>query len=415
VGDLNSKINTVFKTLKSWGDKGEALTGNRLAEEFNRFVAADVAKQITDVGVEYGVLGEQEAWAYINTFVNRTQGNYLAAQRPGIFQGPVGQAVGLFQTYQFNLIQQLLRHVGEGSAKDAAMLLGLQSTIYGMKGLPAFDAINTHLIGNASGNTEHRDMYDAVYGAMGKEAGDWLMFGLGSNALGLISPDLKMNLYTRGDINPRQVTVLPTNPANIPFVQASGKFLSAMQQSAEQVLQGGNVWQSFMQGIEHAGVSRPLAGLAQTLEAVANPNAASYSTSSKGNIVAANDIWSLANLVRIAGAKPLDEAIAVDRAYNLEVYGTRDSELRKSLGQAIKTTVIAGNSPSEDQINKFAYEYAKYGGRQDKFNQFMMQQYKAANTSQVNALATNLSKPFAQSMQKVMGGYTMQDFTNYTQ
>lgn len=412
VSDLDSKLGTVFGAIKKAAATGEKLTGNTLAEELNRFVSGHVAKQITDKAVAAGLLGEKEAWAYVNTFVNRVEGNYLAAQRPGIFQGPIGQAIGLFQTYQFNLIQQLLRHVGEGGAKDAAMMMGLQSTIFGLKGLPAFDAINTNIIGNASGNTQHRDLYDAVFGAAGKDAGEWLMYGLGSNALGLISPDLKMNLYSRGDINPRNVTLLPTNPANIPFVQASTKFLSNVYETATKIAQGGSVWNSMLQGIEHAGVSRPLAGLAQTLEALGNPQGRSYSTSTKGNIVASNDFLSLANFIRIAGAKPLDEAIATDRMFNLEVYAAKDTSRRQTLGESIKTTMMAGQKPTEQQVDNFAYLYAKAGGKQEKFNQFMVQQYKAANTSQVNALADNLKKPFAQSMQLMMGGDKLRDFAN---
>ena len=150
-------MNKLHAELKVLGDKGEFWTGNKLAEEFNRFVAADVMKQMSDVAVTRGLMSSKEQLSYINTFVNRTQGNYLAAQRPMVFQGPIGQSIGLFQTYQFNLIQQLLRHVGEGSGKDALTLLALQGTIHGMNGLPAFTAINTHLIGNASGNTEHKD------------------------------------------------------------------------------------------------------------------------------------------------------------------------------------------------------------------------------------------------------------------
>ena len=65
---------------------------------------------------------------YINTFVNRVEGNYIAAQRPGIFQGPVGQAIGLFQTYQFNLMQQLFRHIGEGTVKRCSN--DVRSAIY---------------------------------------------------------------------------------------------------------------------------------------------------------------------------------------------------------------------------------------------------------------------------------------------
>ncbi len=177
-----ARLDKLLPRLKKGGDIGEKLTGNKLAEEFNRFVAADVMKQMTDVARERGLMSAQEQLTYINTFVNRTQGNYLASQRPMMFHGAVGQAVGLFQTYQFNLMQQMLRHVGEGHSKDAMTLLALQGTIHGMNGLPAFNAINTHLIGTASGNTEHKDAYDAVYGLAGKDAGDWLMYGVASNA-----------------------------------------------------------------------------------------------------------------------------------------------------------------------------------------------------------------------------------------
>ena len=412
VQEIQSLPGKIMHYLKQGAEKGETLTGNKLAEEFNRFVSGYAAKKITDLAVKQGVLGEREAWAYINTFVNRVEGNFLAAQRPGIFQGPVGQAIGLFQTYQFNLAQQLLRHVGEGGGKDAALMMGLQSTIYGMKGLPAFDAINTHIIGNASGNKNHRDLYDATVGAAGKDAGEWLLYGVGSNALGLISPELKFNLYTRGDINPRNVTLIPLNPANIPFVQASGKLFSSISETYTKLAQGGNVWTTMLQGIEHAGVNRPLAGLAQTLQAFGNPRGQSFSTSNKGNIVAANDLLSLANMARIAGAKPLDEAAVIDRAYNLEVYAAKDAAKRKTLGETIKTTMIGGNKPEREQVEKFAELYAKYGGRQDKFNQFMMQQYKAANTSQANQLADNLKSPFSQSMQQLMGGTRMRDFSN---
>lgn len=409
--DLDSKIGKVWDALKGAREKGEILTGNVLAEEFNRFVSGHVVKQITDKAVEAGVLDSKAAWAYINTFVNRVEGNYIAAQRPGIFQGPVGQAIGLFQTYQFNLLQQLLRHVGEGSYKDAAVMMGLQATFYGAKGLPAFDAINTHLIGNASGNTKHRDLYNVAYGVAGKEAGDWLMYGMGSNALGILSPELKFNLYSRGDINPRNVTLLPVNPANIPFVQMTGKFFGSMAETASKIGQGGDVWGSILQGIEHAGVNRPLAGLAQVLEATNNPTQKAFSTSNKGGVVAANDWLSLTSMIRLAGAKPFDEALAIDRSFNLEAYASLDSSRRALLGEAIKTTVIAGNNPSADQVNEFAYRYTRAGGKREQFNQFMMQQYKAANTSQANKLAESLGNPFSQSMQQIMGGELLEGFS----
>jgi len=410
IKDLEGMINKNLERVRKLGEAGEKITGNRLAEEFNRFVAADVMKRISDIGVKEGLLSSKEQLAYINTFVNRTQGNYLAAQRPMMFQGPIGQAIGLFQTYQFNLMQQLLRHVGEGASKDAMTLLALQGTIHGMNGLPAFNAINTHIIGTASGNTNHRDLYDTTYGIVGKQAGDWLMYGLGSNFL--LHPDLKVNLYTRGDINPRHVTIIPTDPASVPIVQATGRFMSNLFDTVDKLSAGGDVGTTILQGIEHNGISRPLAGLAQTLEGMVSPVRQSYSTSSRGNVIASNDLFSLVNLARIAGGKPLDEAIAQDAMFRFKAYGLEDARRRQQLGEAIKSTIIAGGEPTTEQIDKFAQQYAELGGKQEQFGKWFLSLYKTANLSQANKLRNDLNGKFSQSMQRIMGGYELRDFTN---
>jgi len=409
IGAYGSKLKKMEEGLAELANKGEQWTGNRLAEEFNRFVAADVMKQMTDVAVGRNLMTAKEQLAYINTFVNRTQGNYLAAQRPMLFQGPLGQAIGLFQTYQFNLLQQTLRYVGEGHAKDSLTLLGLQGGIHGMNGLPAFDAINTSLIGNASGNTDHKDLFDATYGAAGKQGGDWLMYGLASNMF--LIPELKVNLYTRGDINPRHITIIPTNPSTVPFVQASGKFFANLFETAKKVKAGGDVSTTLLQGLEHNSLSRPLAGLAQVLQGFNNPEAASYSTSKKGNVIAANDLLSLSNLTRMVGGKPLDEAIALDAMYRFKAYGLRDAKKRQVLGEAVKTTMLAGQNPTAEQIENFSKGYVETGGRQEEFNQWFGQLYKTANLSQVSALQDNLDSPFNQSMQRLMGGKEIRDFT----
>ena len=367
---------------------------------------------MSDVAVDAGLMSKKEQLAYVNTFVNRTQGNYLASQRPNMFAGPVGQAIGLFQTYQFNLMQQMLRYVGEGTGKDTMTLLALQGTIHGMNGLPAFNAVNTHLLGTASGNKEHKDAYSATYGTFGKEAGHWLMYGAASNMFGLLHPDLKVNLYTRGDINPRHVTIVPTDPASIPFIQATGKVMANLFDVAGKLGGGADVTTTLLQGLEHNGLSRPLAGLAQTLQAIDNPQQASYSTSKRGNVIGANDFLSLTNLARIAGGKPMDEAIALDATYRYKAYSAKDSAKRDVLGESIKSTLIAGKNPTSEQVDKFAEEYAKIGGTQQEFGKWFMGLYKTANQSQVNEIQKNLKSPFSQSMQQLMGGQLVRDFSD---
>lgn len=398
---LDSKMAKAFAMAKTFADKGEKWTGNKFAEQLNRAVSARIMDKITDVAVRAGVMDTKTAGTYINTFVNRTQANIIASQRPQMFQGPLGQAVGLFQSYQFNIMQQLLRHVGEGSAKDAMTLLGMQATVYGASGLPAFQAINTHIIGNASGNPEHRDLYTAINGIAGKSVGDWFTYGLASNMF--IHPDLKINLYSRGDINPRSVTVVPTNLADIPVAGAWARAFQSAKGTLTNIQNGGDVWNSLLTGIEQQGISRPMKGLAQVMRGIGD-GGMSFSQSGQGNIVSSNDFLSLANLSRISGAKPFDEAVSQDALYRLQTYQAKDRSQRDALGKAIKTIVAGGGTPSQDEMESFMDKYAQIGGTQMEFTRWYTGIVKTARTPQVNKIVENVSSPYSAYMQEIMGG-----------
>lgn len=392
----------------------EKYSGNTISEEFQRFIAADSMKQLTDILVDSGKMSKAEQLTYVNTFVNRTQGNYIAAQRPFMFQGPVGQAIGLFQTYSFNMLQQLLRHVGEGGTKNAALMMGLQSTIYGMNGLPAFNAINTHLVGNAAGNTGHKDIIGLTYEGLGKQMGDLLTYGLASNGmgLGLAFPELKLNMYTRGDLSPRNMTVLPVNPADLPFVQATGKMLGAFIDTGSKIVNGADVSTALLTGVEHAFASRPLTGIAQAVRSITDGTGQVYSTDNAGQLVASHDLLSITTLGKIAGAKPLEESYLTDAMFRIKAYQAHDSARRHELGEVVRNKLIAGQDPNRLDYDKFLHEYTKAGGKQKEFNHWVMQNYKTANKSKINDLYEKLSGQYEQSMQSLMGGYYIKDFYN---
>lgn len=400
----SARMQQAFESAKAFGNAAEKYTGNKLAEEFNRYVAAGVMKDITDIAVKHGYLTEDTALSYINTFVNRTQGNYLASQRPVIFQGPLGQAMGLFQTYQFNMLQQVFRHIGEGHWKNVATMMGLQGGVYGMNGLPAFNAINTHIIGQAGGNQEHKTLYDSIFSLGGKEAGEWLLYGGLSNGLGLFHPDLKTNIYSRGDINPRHVTLVPVNPAEVPIYQATARLLSNVKEGYQKVDMGADLWSTFLRGIEQNGVSRPLAGMAQILEGAGRTDKKVISTNQQGNMLMAHDLYSLSSLMRVAGAKPLDEAIVNDTMFRINTYRTADAAKRKVLGEAIKLSILGGDVPDEEQINEFAKSFAKTGGKQSEFAQFMAHQYTNASVSQAEQLRQKIGNSYSKSVQLIMNG-----------
>lgn len=398
---LDSKMAKAMAMMKTFADKGEKWTGNKFAEQMNRAVSARIMDKITDVAVQAGVMDAKTANTYINTFVNRTQANVIASQRPQMFQGPLGQAIGLFQSYQFNIMQQLLRHVGEGSGKDALTLLGMQGTVYGASGLPAFQAINTHIIGNASGNKEHTDAYAAINGVLGKSVGDWFTYGLASNIM--IHPDLKINLYSRGDISPRSLTIVPTNLADMPIAGAWTRAFQSAKGTLSNVANGGDVWNSILSGVEQQGISRPMKGLAQVLRGLGEGNM-SYSASGAGNVIAANDFLSLANIARLSGAKPFDEAVTQDALFRIQAYQSKDKGQRDALGKAIRTVVGNGGTPTSDQMENFMDSYAKIGGTQTEFSKWYMQQLKTATTPQANKIVGSVGSSYAHYMQVIMGG-----------
>jgi len=404
---LSGKIGDALKSASDFLGKA---SGNNLAEQMNRFVATHTADAISGAAIKAGVLDPALQGTVVNTFVNRTQGVINAAQRPLLFRGPVGQAVGLFQSYQFNMLQNLFRHIGNGDTRQTALLLGMQGSIYGLNGMPAFNAMNQYLVGNAAGNTHHADVYSKTYDTVGQEAGDWLLYGASSNFL--LNPNAKINLYSRGDINPRQVTVIPTTLADVPIVGATSKFFSSMYETAQKVDKGGSLWNSFLQGVEHSGISRPLAGIAQAMEASTNPNGQVFSTNNAGNIVMQNDLFSATTAARIAGAKPLDEARALDAYYRNTTYEKASAARLENVGEAVKASLAGGTTPTPDQVHTFLSEYTKSGGNQLHFNQWMSKQVLGANKSTVNSMAEKTSTPTGNYMQKINGGYELQDFIN---
>jgi hypothetical protein len=279
-----------------------------------------------------------------------------------------------------------------------------------MSGLPAFQAINTHIVGGAAGNGDHTDMFAKAYASMDKDVADWFMYGALSNVGGLIHPGLKTNMYTRGDVNPRNITVVPLNPADIPAVSIGARFIGNFVDTVDKIAGGGSVTTSLLQGLEHNGISRPLTGLAQVLEAF-GPTGKSYATSRQGSLIAANDLMSMVNLTRLAGAKPMDEALALDASYRSTVYKAKHDDQMKALGSTIKSKVIGNQELTEDDLHSFQQEYIKLGGKQNGWNRYFARLQKDANVSVSNRISKLMKSQDSIHMQNMMGGIQLNDFT----
>lgn len=402
------------KKIDAAVEKGARITGNNFSEEFTRFVSADVMRQLSQPVVDAGKMTLKEQNAYISSFVNRVQGNYIYSQRPIVFQGTTGAAVGLFQTYAFNVLQQLFRHVENKDKRAVLTFAGLQSSLYGFNGLPFFDAINQHLIGGAAGNTSHADAYSLLPQA-NKELGDWMLYGTASAfpLFGEKSPAL----YTRGDINPRHLSILPLNPLDIPAVSASIKLAGSVAGFGKQVASGADLSSSFLQALEHHGWNRPLAGFAQLL--------AGQTTTGKGSLISsANDLETTSMLARIPnrlvefggisrvlGSRPMDEAVALNNLYRNKAYEAMDRARIDALGRAVKTKLANNQMPNEEELDEFMQSYVNSGGRIETFSSSLQRWSRDANVSVVNQMANKVGSPYGRKMQTLMGGEMLQDYS----
>jgi hypothetical protein len=384
------------------------LAGNNFSEDFTRFVSADVMRQLSDPLVEAGRMTVKEQNAYISTFVNRTQGNYVTSQRPIVFQGTTGAAVSLFQTYAFNVLQQLHRHMQAGDKKTLAIFAGMQGSIFGLNGLPFFDAANTYILGKwLAENPEHKDVY-SVLPAFNKELGDWMLYGTAS-AFPLFSGSFPA-LFTRGDINPRHITILPTNIVDVPAVSASIKLVENLYEFSRNIAGGADASNAFLRALEHQGWNRPLAGFAQVL--------AGRSTTSTGSLIsAANEfettsmlaatvdrVVNYGGVTRLLGSRPMDEAVALQALYREKRYEAMDKARIERLGEVVKSKLYNNDVPTDEEYQDFMQRYARSGGRIETFNQAYMRWTKDANQSVVNQMLRKHENPFSQKLFEIMGG-----------
>lgn len=387
----------VSNLSKRVGELGAKYTGNDLAEDFVRFQAAHAMWR---VATEAGITDAAELSGYINTYVNRVHGNYLASQRPTIFQGPVGQAIGLFQTYQFNLMQQMTRYLQQGDRGAAISALALQNTIFGMQSNPLFYQLNQYI---GESNRAHQDIFSTVEGIGGvagapKIAGiwdtnpaRWLMYGLGANAL-------QVNLYSRGDLTPRYASVVPTSLVDIPAVSVPLKAITSFLDSMSAINNGAPPVQSILHGLAHSGFNRPLAGLAGL--------AAGGRTTSQGTLLNAyNDIDGFLVAATLAGGRPLNEAVLLDQYNRQQAYHASDMQKIGEIAEAVKLTATGQKGIlNPEQTTDFLSRYAESGGQQSRATRFLMDQAHNSQQTVVDKMKNNYHTVAGKRMRETMAG-----------
>ena len=372
----------VWQTADKYFTKLQAPTA--FAEQSTQLFAARLADQIGNLR---GLKGE-ELDAFITTFTKKVIGNYTSAQRPLIFQGVLGQAVGLFQTYNFNLFQQATRHIANGNDKAVAMMAALQGTIFGAQSLPGFNLANQGLA--AWGGDEYKDAYSETRKVLGEDVANGVLYGGASSLLGA-------NLWTRGDTNPRNITGIPITPSDLAQVSYYGRALGAMKQWGDSILSGGNLKVSTLEAIAHANISRPLTGLSELALGARTTNGGTLETA------IGQDLLSWSSAVRLMGAKPMQEALTSEATYKFGVVRAKEQKELNELAYALRTDMIAEKGTiDQEAISNYAKKYIAVGGHPQGFRKWYLANLSKATTPRAQLFAEAIKKnPWAKTYQEL--------------
>ena len=309
----------------------------------------------------YPTLDDNGATIFARDFMDRAIGNYHSGQRPVMFQGTMGVAMGLFQTYMLTMAQNMYRNIEMKDFKSLAKGMFAQSTIFGAGSLPGFD-----IISEAIGDHFSEDNFDLTTGtfrALDDRVATALIYGLPSS--------MGPALHTRGDISPRIPSPIgdPAKIAAVNMVTQAGEFGFNVANAVRR--NGGDVVNSVAQAMSLQNVSRPLARWSEFVTG--------YSVSKAGDIYASpEDVGSFAGIAsRVMGARTIMEAKAREGIYLDRTYGRIDREARMAVTGELKKA-IRNNSLSDELYSELAEKFMAKNGSPTAWRQ-------AVNDARINS------------------------------
>jgi len=302
------------------------------------YTGAMIAKRM------YPELGDEGITIFARQFMDKTIGNYHSSQRPVFFQGTLGTAMGLFQTYMLTYAQSMYRHLELKDYKGLGKMMLAQTTIFGAGSLPGFKPIS-ELIGEHY-SEDHTDLQTGLLRSVSDPIARATLYGLPSS--------LGPAFYTRGEMSPRIAT--PANLTMLPTVQMMGQAVQSVGRVVGAVgAEDETVGRAITQALSLQSISRPLARGAEI--------ASGYSITSQGNTVQGpNEVWTATGIMsRLLSTRPTEEAMLREANHLNTMYGSLDREQRAKATARLKTA-IRSDALDGDNMERIAADYMHNGG-----------------------------------------------------
>lgn len=366
----------IDQAIQKIADVGGKLAGFNKAEESTRFVIANATWELA----KRAGYSMDEAMPIIASSVDKVHGVYLDATRAGLMRGVVGQGVGLYMTYFFNLMQQFGRGLASSDRKRAAIMGAMQSSLFGLGSLPGFQLLNQQ-VAKDFGGSDFYSLTNADQDGWGK----YMMYGTGSHVFGF-----NVDVFSRGNLTPRHSTVVPLNPADWAVVGRTASVLANIVDTAGNLLPGSgvDVGTALAQGIAHNSLSRPLQGVGTLLAGEVTTKSGQVLGDSYGF---ATDTMFSTVAARLLGSRPTAEGIMLDSMYRKKAYQASVQESLKGIGGDMQLA-FQSDGPTSEDYSKFARKYREAGGDRSSFNKYWISQIKNYSQPQLEEFKKELEK-----------------------
>lgn len=387
-----SLFDDIHLNISKWGPVQESRAMKFLtkpadwSEEITRKWAYATGYHMAKDAYQGATQGALEAYAV--QFANRTMGNYLSRQRPTLFQGSLGAAVGLYQTFMLTMTQNMFRYI---EAKDLRALTTLAAGwqgMFGIQSLPLYEPMNK-MIGRNAETTGH-DLTNAIYEQFGdtseqsRSMAEYLLYGVPSALF-------QVPVQSRATIDPRlpftaQDGAVSFKPALVSIAYQAGQSLWDTGSKLASVASAGgdalDYGRAIGEGISSQAVWRPGARAAELL--------LGRSVDQTGATVSTTDEvyqpWAV--IARVASSRPMKEQALRNLRYNGRYYDAVSRESRRDTIKALRSMVVDGTSG--DQVGTLMSQYINKGGTIRGFNQALQGAYMGIQKDFAGKLADDI-------------------------
>lgn len=376
-------LQVVNDKLDKIGRIGSKISQHTKAEQFSRFMVIDSMRQLCEIR---GITGA-ERYSVYSSALDKVHGVYRHSQRINLFNGVVGNAIGLYQTYIFNFAQNMVRHLEVGDRRSIATAAALQGSLFGGRSFPGFQTMNSWV---AEANSGREDAYTVTGADDPNSWSAYMMYGLGSHVLGVPT-----DLFSRGDMAVRNSLIVPTSLGEIPSVSVIARAVNAMS-STVGLMTDGDVpaGAAFLHGLAHNGMNRPLQGLAtlamgyvddkKGVPMFLNTNHVDYDLAQEYNLSAM--------FARVIGGKPFNEGVLLDNYYRTKQYQLVTKEQIQGVSKKLNLALSQGKELEPEQWENFMLDYEEAGGRLENFNAYASRAMSVMGKSQVTELRAKQEK-----------------------